>query len=157
MGDPLQVATVGLVMVGFLEWLCVQLLVPWVFRLGIPVMHRRFPAPDGIHYLAEAVPSQVCLRHVGGDDWIFRHAGGWIDRGAPLRLRSTVHLEGAELVMTGRASFALLALLLCLAATVDSPYAWVVVAILMVVGWFMEASQFDGDCAAVARALRRAA
>ena len=154
LSDQLAAAAFALAVVAALEWLSVQLMLPWSFRLGLPLMFRRFSAPLGLYNVADGVPSQVRLRPTGDNEWIFRHAGGWFER-ETLQLRGTARLRGGERVMVGRASCAVLAFVLLIAISLNSWAARAILLVLLVVAWFFEDTRFDSDCAVVARALLR--
>jgi len=145
----------AIVALGLLESVSAQLMLRWTFRLGIPVMYRRYPAPAGVTWLPAGPPPDVRVEALGPDELIFRRTGSWFDQGAGFQVRGTARLRSGQLVCVGRAPLALLAFLGLLAASLSAWWAWAVAAGLVVVVWFREDSWFDSNCAAIARVLVR--
>ncbi len=135
------------------EWIASLLMMPWAFRVGVPVAHCRVPAPEGVLSSPRSVPLAMKLRSAGPSEWVFRHAAELAHWQAPIGIVSSVVLSERELRFVGRAPLGPIVAIAALAASIGSWWAWACAAAAYVVAWLLERPRFESEVLHVGRAL----
>jgi hypothetical protein len=153
MDEALQHLLFAAILFSLVEWIASLLMMPWAFRLGLPVVRCRVPAPEGALASCPAVPPTMKLRAAGPSEWIFRHAASLSNWQAPIGIVSTAVLSGRELRFVGRAPLGLVIAVAALAASIGHWSAWACAGAACVIAWLIERPRFESEAIHVARAL----
>jgi hypothetical protein len=149
----------ALAMSGFglflLEWLSTLLMLPWTFRLGIPVARRTTRLSGPIAAAGRSFTTDnVVVRAVPDGYWVFRRVFRLFEASTPFPIRGTLRIAGQELTAVGRQPIGGLVFLgawCVLAGSLIGPLGF---ALMYGISWLFERARFDEEYDEICRRLR---
>ena len=136
-----------------LEWVSALFMLPWTYRVGLPVVRRKAAAPMGAPSEVSGTLSEVRLRALGLNRWIFRHAVDLFGLHTPFPIRSSATFVGGQLEVVGRVPLGGVVALASLALGIGGWIGALGAAVFLAVSWVIEEPRFDRDYMVVSRAL----
>jgi len=122
------------------EYISTLLMLPWTFRIGVPVWRRHLKGP--IADLPRETENAV-VRQVTPSEWVFRHRFSIFGFHSPFPIRGTVQRSSRETAVVGKQPLGGALFLLGWAVFMGLPFGLLPAAGMFALSWLIEHARFE--------------